>query len=247
MHELMEDYLEVWTVLRGRLRKITRKREFLFANKKDYKNWLNSITHHGIADALENRHKWDQRKPFQQFAFLRARTLVRTELECESRFFNAKRVLAREQSVEYIADAGLTRLFERHGIEQALEQLSQDQAEAIALRYEADLPVNEIARLMERKPNAISALLNRARQRLEELLGEEPPLAKELTRDTPPSKRQARARSHLEGEDAHGPPTSYPNNVIPLRNLGGQREKDQQNDGTGPGSGGVRNQQSEGH
>ena len=43
MHDLIEDYLETWTIVRGRIKKRTRARRFLFKDPSDYKEWLNSV------------------------------------------------------------------------------------------------------------------------------------------------------------------------------------------------------------
>lgn len=239
MHDLMEDYLEIWTVLRGRLRRITRRRQFLFTSKSDYENWLSSVTHHGLADAFANRDKWDRSKPYHQFAFLRARTLVRNDLNCESRYFKIKGILAKEQSVEYRTDDDVAALIARADIEGALDHLSDDQVEALSLRYEADMSVTAIARLMERQPNSVSGLLYRGRQRLQELLrGSGEPVAKK-PRNAPPTAKPptaARARSQLDDEERSAPPPQLSDNVIMLRYLGGKSEKDQRRSGgSGPG------------
>jgi RNA polymerase sigma factor (sigma-70 family) len=235
MHDLMEDYLEAWSVLRGRLRRISKRREFLFSNRTDYENWLSSVTNHGLADALANRDKWDRSKPFHQFAFLRARTLVRKELSCESRYFNIKGLLAREQPVEYRTDDDLATLVARADLDGALDHLSDDQVEALSLRYEADMSVTAIARLMERQPSAVSALLYRGRQRLQELLQGGATGAKE-PRSAPPAAKPPTARARSQLDDEERPPPQFSNNVIVLRYLGGQSEKDQRRSGgAGPG------------
>jgi RNA polymerase sigma-70 factor, ECF subfamily len=51
-------------------------------------------------------------------------------------------------------------------LEQAMATLSHDDRELLALRYGADLPVREIARLLERRTNTVEVALTRARTRL---------------------------------------------------------------------------------
>jgi RNA polymerase sigma-70 factor, ECF subfamily len=51
-------------------------------------------------------------------------------------------------------------------LQQALASLSPDDQELLALRYGADLPVREIARLLDRRTNSIEVALSRARARL---------------------------------------------------------------------------------
>jgi RNA polymerase sigma-70 factor (ECF subfamily) len=55
----------------------------------------------------------------------------------------------------------------------ALRRLSPRQRAAVVLRYEADLPVEEIARRMGLRPATVRVHLHRARARLRELLGNE--------------------------------------------------------------------------
>jgi RNA polymerase sigma factor (sigma-70 family) len=51
-------------------------------------------------------------------------------------------------------------------LEQALASLSSDDQELLALRYGADLRVREIAKLLDRRTNAVEVALSRARTRL---------------------------------------------------------------------------------
>jgi RNA polymerase sigma-70 factor (ECF subfamily) len=51
-------------------------------------------------------------------------------------------------------------------LEQALASLSPDDQELLALRYGADLPAREIAKLLERRTNSVEVALTRARARL---------------------------------------------------------------------------------
>ncbi len=55
----------------------------------------------------------------------------------------------------------------------ALRRLAPNQRAAVVLRYEADLPVEEIARRMGLKPATVRVHLHRARARLRQLLGNE--------------------------------------------------------------------------
>jgi len=55
----------------------------------------------------------------------------------------------------------------------ALRRLSPNQRAAVVLRYEADLPVEEVARLMGVRPATVRVHLHRARGRLRKLLGSE--------------------------------------------------------------------------
>lgn len=63
--------------------------------------------------------------------------------------------------------AGLGRIVD------ALRELSPNQRAAVVLRYEADLPVGEIARRMGMSAATVRVHLHRGRNRLRELLGDE--------------------------------------------------------------------------
>jgi RNA polymerase sigma-70 factor (ECF subfamily) len=65
------------------------------------------------------------------------------------------------------ATAGVeAEVVDRLTLSQALGTLSTDDQELIALRYGADLRVREIAKLLERRTNAVEVALSRARARL---------------------------------------------------------------------------------
>lgn len=55
----------------------------------------------------------------------------------------------------------------------ALRQLSRSQRAAVVLRYEADLPIQEVAARMGISPATVRVHLHRARKRLRQLLGGE--------------------------------------------------------------------------
>jgi RNA polymerase sigma-70 factor (ECF subfamily) len=55
----------------------------------------------------------------------------------------------------------------------AVSQLEEDQRQAFIARHMMELPIADIATLMERSPKAVAGLLLRGRKRLRELLGEE--------------------------------------------------------------------------
>jgi RNA polymerase sigma-70 factor, ECF subfamily len=54
----------------------------------------------------------------------------------------------------------------------ALAQLTPAQREVVLLRFVADLPVAEVARLVRRRPGAVKAMQSRALARLQQLLGQ---------------------------------------------------------------------------
>ena len=171
MHDLIEDYLETWTIVRGRIKKRTRARRFLFKDPSDYKEWLNSVTNHAIADALAHRDKWDRKYPFHSFVFLRARDLVRKELSAESKFFQAQQQANRvAESHQPYQEDPWEEFLESKSIDTYLGQLSDDQVEVISLHYRCDLSVKETARLMERTDGSVKTLLHRARSKLLDLL-----------------------------------------------------------------------------
>lgn len=215
VNEIMGDYLETWTILRGRIKRITKRRAFLFPDGNDYEEWLNSITNAGIAEALEHRAKWNRDYPFHHFAFLRTRALVRSELRRESDFhasIEASKVKETPQVAAYGYDP-IASLLDCDEANWALARMSQDQVEALALRYDADLPVKEIARLMERTPNAVSVLIHRGKERLETLLA-----GRSASTPPPMNGHRPRPRAHIDDEEEPPPPllSPIPTNVIPF-------------------------------
>lgn len=200
----MENYLEHWTILRGRIRKETRNRMNLFRSPSEYREWVNSLANLGLATALRNRDKLDEtRGNFNTFAFLQTRPLIRAELKREERHVNAKKEIAKERKPPQADQYEFWR--DREELNQALKLISADQQEVLALYYEADLSPHEIGRIMERDRNAVDGLLFRARRRLKELMAEEPQLQRPLplTTDLPP---ESKPRSHLKENENEEPP-----------------------------------------
>ncbi|MEO8292699.1 MAG: sigma-70 family RNA polymerase sigma factor [Actinomycetota bacterium] len=78
---------------------------------------------------------------------------------------DARRGVAAETGAEDAAGTG--------ELLRALRQLSPNQRAAIVLRYEADLPIDEVARRMGIAAPTVRVHLHRGRARLRELLGAE--------------------------------------------------------------------------
>lgn len=78
-----------------------------------------------------------------------------------------RRPLAEVSIVAEAPPVGLGRLVD------ALRRLSPNQRAAVVLRYEADLPVDEVARRMGINAATVRVHLHRGRARLRELLGDE--------------------------------------------------------------------------
>lgn len=56
-------------------------------------------------------------------------------------------------------------------LRESLAQLSEEQRAALAFRYYRELPVKEIAKILDSTPKAVESLLGRARKQLREVLG----------------------------------------------------------------------------
>ena len=54
----------------------------------------------------------------------------------------------------------------------ALSSLPAEQRAAMAFRYYRDLPVKQIADILDSSPKAVESLLGRARKQLKQVLGE---------------------------------------------------------------------------
>ena len=69
------------------------------------------------------------------------------------------------------ADSGAVRTDERVRVLGAIDALPRRQREAVVLRYYEDLPVTEIARILDTTPSAVSSALTRALDTLATTLG----------------------------------------------------------------------------
>jgi RNA polymerase sigma-70 factor, ECF subfamily len=81
--------------------------------------------------------------------------------------------LRRTPTVAHVPDSASTLDPELSELFDALRTLSPGQRAAVFLRYQADLPVAEVARLMGTSSAVVRVHLMRGRRRLAELLGEE--------------------------------------------------------------------------
>jgi len=81
---------------------------------------------------------------------------------------NQKNVISLEEAPEIPVEITQTidRKLEAENLWRAVQELSQDERDAILLHYREDLPVKEIARIMSKSPNAVKIKLSRARQKL---------------------------------------------------------------------------------
>ncbi len=104
-----------------------------------------AIEHHGVRDPAA----WIYRTALR---------LARREMDRERRSGPLEVDVAREPP-------------EFHDLLGALRALSPNQRAAVVLRYEADLPVAEVARMMGLSAPTVRVHLHRARRRLRELLG----------------------------------------------------------------------------
>ncbi len=107
------------------------------------RSWLFTIAHHRAVDDRRRR----ARRPV---------VLVRAELP---ELTND----ADPATLSAVADPALVK---------ALAKLTPEQRDVLALRFVADLPVRDVARILHRRTGAVKALQNRALNRLAVLLGE---------------------------------------------------------------------------
>lgn len=70
-----------------------------------------------------------------------------------------------------LVDDDLTARLPDPDLVRAMAQLTDEQRQVIGLRFVADLPIEEVARVLRRKPGAVKSLQHRALDRLAELLG----------------------------------------------------------------------------
>jgi RNA polymerase sigma-70 factor (ECF subfamily) len=109
---------------------------------------------------------------------------------------------------------------ERVALQQAIEQLTRDQQQVLALRFFADLSNSEIAGLLRRTEGAVKAIQHRAIQSLQKILdreAEEPALS---GRPQPASERAFHRKAAL-AERELGRPLVFSELTSPLEAPGG--------------------------
>lgn len=128
----------------------------------EFRDWVDGIVGEGIAIAIAQNKKWDPTKgDFLYWCFLKTRSLVRTELNNEQRYRKAIERLKEEAMLEESrSDNDL-----RAELTQILGQLTQEQQKALALYYLSGMTVNNLAEILNKKPEAVYGLLRRARHK----------------------------------------------------------------------------------
>src|SRR4051794_25150107 len=121
--------------------------------------WLRKILHHTFLDQYDRKHT-------------AKRDLARQALEADltGSFAGLDELLAAQQtspSERAVRNEDLKRL------EEALEQLPEDQREAVTLKHLAGLTLAQISERMKRPPAAVAGLLFRGRLALRGLLAQE--------------------------------------------------------------------------
>jgi RNA polymerase sigma-70 factor (ECF subfamily) len=130
-----------------------------------------------VHDAAERAWRsWGSLRDTQQFEAWFARILLNV---CRDRLRSRRRVAVVEvrgeppETEDVASTAAFRGVDDRARVLDALADLSADERIAIVLRYEADLTVPEIARLIGAREGTIKARLHRALGRLRVRLGEE--------------------------------------------------------------------------
>jgi RNA polymerase sigma factor (sigma-70 family) len=82
------------------------------------------------------------------------------------------RAFARRTTRVELVEDGAVRTAERASMLASIDALPQRQREAVVLRYYEDLPVTEIARVLDTTPSAVSSALTRAIDTLATTLGD---------------------------------------------------------------------------
>ena len=127
-----------------------------------------------LADTFERvlraRRRFDPRKGSRKtWVYSIALNLLRDQIrrrEAEGR------AVERVQEPAPSGPGSIQRVAERDELATALAELSEEEREAIALRYGADLTVPEIARLTGEKLTTVEGRVYRGLRKLRELLGE---------------------------------------------------------------------------
>jgi RNA polymerase sigma factor (sigma-70 family) len=122
-----------------------------------------------FARALE---RWERVGAMESPAGWTFRVALNGARRARRREFVERRVLARERSGAVAAPEGDPEIW------MAVWALPSRQRQAVALRYVADLPEAEVARVMGVRPGTVAAALHQARQRLARQLDN--PVAEEM-------------------------------------------------------------------
>jgi RNA polymerase sigma factor (sigma-70 family) len=118
---------------------------------------------------LRSRQRFDPRRGSErQWLYTIALNLLRDNARRQS---NEERVLAQVGAgMAESSDAGLLAVEHRDELQRALAQLTEDEREAIALRFGADLKLRDVARILHEGESAVEGRIYRALGKLREHL-----------------------------------------------------------------------------
>lgn len=206
---MINNLSKIRIVLRNLLWKTTKRRATgLRFSHADHGEWVEAVVDESLAKALS---RYDRNKGrFFSFAMEIAKNLAFDELDKEERRLRALNKLA--LTVEPLLSPPrdeFGRYLLRDELYELLGQLSPDQRDALALYYLAELPVKEIALIMDRRANAVDALIFRALKKARILYAKQNKLnlSSKILNSRPNGRRTARPRDDLDSDPDHRPRT----------------------------------------
>lgn len=113
--------------------------------------------------ALEGINRYDDRgKPFIAWLYTIAHSRVVDHYRKSQRRPNESDIESVSLSVDPNLDSALMRRHAAQKLRQAITELTDDQQQVVILRFVERQPINQVAQIMGKKPNAIKALQHRA-------------------------------------------------------------------------------------
>jgi len=149
--------------LTGRFGKLVKSRARAAGmNYREFREWVDEIVGEGIAVALADHEAWDHtRGDFLQWAFLKTQSLIREELRTMNRLDTIPLDYSRLSATASKALDPARKYEVKAHLQEILENLTDDQRDAVLFRHLLDLKPKEIQRLTGQSYKSVASLLSR--------------------------------------------------------------------------------------
>ena len=161
--------------LSGRFGKLVKSRARAAGmSYREFREWVDEIVGEGIAVALADHEAWDRtRGDFLQWAFLKTQALIREELRTMNRLDTIPLDHLRLSDTASKAPNPARKYEVKAHLKEILENLTNDQRDAVLFRYLLGLKPKEIQRLTGQSYDSVSSLLSRGLKKAAQYIEDE--------------------------------------------------------------------------
>ena len=133
---------------------------------QEFGGWLEEVVGEGIALAFSQISEWDPEKgDLVHWAFLKTRRVIRSDLDSLSRQIRTFPLFEEDCGLSSLCRGPDHSMLLRQQLAEVMKLLTQDQRNALLLRYLFGLSISEVQEVTGREPKALYSLIRRAKER----------------------------------------------------------------------------------